>query len=446
MKRRTKGRTLREKKPTKSNLKDKRGSGKTSRSSGNRRCPETYNEESPPASQILNVIILAVFVMILVSLLVWMIDNNLRNEKSSGTIQEKQVAAGKCFDPEDLAKIPEETRIASAPKKIQRDRIFVSIASYRDSECRDTVYDLFELAEKPENIFVGVCQQNKENEEDCFDRCPDCKKRKDSGHIRVKNFEHLDAKGPCFARYQCSLLYNGEEFFLQIDSHTKFIKHWDTKLIEQWRLCEDNNAVLSTYPPTQSDLEKFEKKNFSTFSKLCNATWNNDGLPQFTAALLKSPADQKPVPSGICSAGMLFFPGRALEKCPFDPYLNFLFFGEELLFSARLWTNGFNFYTPIISVTGHHYTRKGKPKFWSDLKNFESCRRKAITRVKYILKMESSDKVDNQFLAEIDKYGLGSVRSIEEYWKYNNIDIDKAKKTKKLSINLCKDDAYKRLV
>lgn len=384
--------------------------------------------------------------MILVSLLVWMIDNNLRKEKSSGTIQEKQVAAGKCFDPEDLAKIPEETRIASAPKQIQRDRIFVSIASYRDSECRDTVYDLFELAEKPENIFVGVCQQNKENEEDCFDRCPDCKKRKDSGHIRVKNFEHLDAKGPCFARYQCSLLYNGEEFFLQIDSHTKFIKHWDTKLIEQWRLCEDNNAVLSTYPPTQSDLEKFEKKNFSTFSKLCNATWNNDGLPQFTAALLKSPADQKPVPSGIGSAGMLFFPGRALEKCPFDPYLNFLFFGEELLFSARLWTNGFNFYTPIISVTGHHYTRKGKPKFWSDLKNFESCRRKAITRVKYILKMESSDKVDNQFLAEIDKYGLGSVRSIEEYWKYNNIDIDKAKKTKKLSINLCKDDAYKRLV
>ena len=39
------------------------------------------------------------------------------------------------------------------------------------------------------------------------------------------------AKGPTYARYWCSTLWEGEEFFLQIDSHTHFIKGWDTELI-----------------------------------------------------------------------------------------------------------------------------------------------------------------------------------------------------------------------
>lgn len=359
--------------------------------------------------------------------------------------KEKQIASNKCFDPEDVQRIPQERAVAKIPRPTKMNFIFVSVASYRDSECRDTVFDLFQLADDPERIIVGVCQQNKEQEEDCFDRCPDCKKRKDSGHIKVKNFEYLDAKGPCFARYQCSLLYNGEQFYLQIDSHTKFIKGWDKILCDQWRDCNDPKAVLSTYPPTEKDLLRFEKQGFPQFSKLCTVSWNNDGLPQFTANILDSPNDKKPVPSGTASAGMLFFPGEALVSCPFDPYLNFLFFGEEILFSARLWTNGYNFYTPVLCPLAHHYGREDKPKFWSDLKNFEMCRKKAVDRVKYILKLQSSDKVDNEFLVEVNLYGLGTVRTVEEYWEYNKIDISKAMQEKSLELSLCGHNDYKRL-
>jgi hypothetical protein len=53
--------------------------------------------------------------------------------------------------------------------------------------------------------------------------------------------------------------------------------------------------------------------------------------PQFTASIEKTNKERVPVPCGIASAGMIFFPGIALHQCPFDPYLNFLFFGEELL-------------------------------------------------------------------------------------------------------------------
>src|SRR5690348_6814047 len=38
--------------------------------------------------------------------------------------------------------------------------IFISIASYRDSECSDTIDSIFNNAKYPENIYLGICEQN----------------------------------------------------------------------------------------------------------------------------------------------------------------------------------------------------------------------------------------------------------------------------------------------
>ncbi len=40
------------------------------------------------------------------------------------------------------------------------------------------------------------------------------------------------------------------------------------------------------------------------------------------------------------AAGFMFFSGAALKNVPFDPLLPYLFDGEEILYSARLWTHG----------------------------------------------------------------------------------------------------------
>ena len=50
------------------------------------------------------------------------------------------------------------------------DTIFVSIASYRDSQCSDTILDLYSKADNPELVFVGICEQNKvgHSEEICI--------------------------------------------------------------------------------------------------------------------------------------------------------------------------------------------------------------------------------------------------------------------------------------
>ena len=41
----------------------------------------------------------------------------------------------------------------------EKDRIFVSLASYRDYELRNTINDLFAKAKYKERVFVGVLNQ-----------------------------------------------------------------------------------------------------------------------------------------------------------------------------------------------------------------------------------------------------------------------------------------------
>ena len=41
------------------------------------------------------------------------------------------------------------------------------------------------------------------------------------------------ARGSVFARYLCQKMIEDEKYIFQIDSHMRFVKHWDTKLIEE---------------------------------------------------------------------------------------------------------------------------------------------------------------------------------------------------------------------
>lgn len=50
--------------------------------------------------------------------------------------------------------------------------------------------------------------------------------------------------------FPASKLYEGEEFYLQIDSHSHFAPNWDTSLMAQIdRLPDPHRGILSHYPP-----------------------------------------------------------------------------------------------------------------------------------------------------------------------------------------------------
>lgn len=306
--------------------------------------------------------------------------------------------------------------------------IFVSIASYRDDECKDTVYEMFERARYPENISVGVVQQNKADKsaEDCFDSCEKCRKRKEAGQIRVLSYDFSEARGPCFARYKASTLWRGERWYLQIDSHTKFAEGWDVTMLNQLARTNDPMAVLGAYPPTEGQMEDIVRSGYRKTISMCRGQFNGSGIPEMKGVVVDVPADSDgaPLPVAFVGAGFLCFPGHALVEVPFDPYLAFLFFGEEILFCARLWTSGYNFYAPSRSFLVHHYERGGKPRFWDDLKDFERCRDLAVKRVKYILRLDGQtlEDIPADYREDIEEYSLGHVRSIDDYWAYAGID------------------------
>ena len=61
--------------------------------------------------------------------------------------------------------------------------------------------------------------------------------------------------------------------------------------------------------------------------------------------------------SPFVGAGFQLSSADVLLEVPFDPKLDMLFVGEEILYSARLWTKGWDMYAPDINLVWHHYNR-----------------------------------------------------------------------------------------
>lgn len=43
------------------------------------------------------------------------------------------------------------------------------------------------------------------------------------------------------------------------------------------------------------------------------------------------------------------------------------YIGEEISMSARLWTSGYDIFSPTINVLNHYYVRRHYPKFWESV-------------------------------------------------------------------------------
>lgn len=304
------------------------------------------------------------------------------------------------------------------------DKIFVSVASYRDKECPMTISSLFDNAEYPERIYIGICQQNKDDDIECFDE-----QYKYANQIRIMKLPEYEAKGPTWARYLCSKLWNGEDYYFQIDSHTKLVKHWDTKLINMaYKLQGEQSSrkvVISHYPPNYDDYKENNDTIKNLVPRICKSFFNERNMISFHGAEILNTNDECYLVPYI-AAGMFFCSSKFLKELPFDPYLPYLFVGEEILLSARFWTNGWDIYTPSENIAYHYYTRKDEPKIWTDQKYSDE---EALRKVKLLLGLERGNiQVQNEL------YGMGKQRSLQDYYTFAGIDLE----NKKITKNFCK--------
>lgn len=294
------------------------------------------------------------------------------------------------------------------------ETIFVSVASYRDSECPSTLEYIFNNADHPQNIYVGVCQQNDMSDESKDVECtlPD---KNLVNNIRMIRLRHHEAKGPTWARYLCSTLYNNETYFFQIDSHTKLVKGWDTKCINMMKKLKNSgatqNPVLSHYP---ASYDNFGDDQLGV-TRICKSFFNDRGMISFEGAHHIKTDELTPTP--YVTGGFLFCEGKMLKDVPYDPYLDYLFVGEEILHSVRIWTAGYDIFTPNENIAYHEYTRAEKPKIWTD-KNYRDD--DAFEKVKELIGLKGNSGLYNDY-----KYGLGNKRTLEEYYKFAGIDLEK---------------------
>ena len=261
--------------------------------------------------------------------------------------------------------------------------IFVSIASYRDSQCQYTIRDMFEKARFPERIVAGVCHQVAPDDHECF--------MLDLDHwasqIRTYFLPHTDSKGPCFARAMIQKhLMQDEEFYFQIDSHMRFVLHWDQVLLDQLDACPSPRPVITSlqasyelprdYQPGEPDRAALSRRHGMTL--LC-ADKFGDQCPGQDDAFLRIGSRlclgevSSPPPALFWTARFHFSRSLAARECPYDPYLDYIFFGEEISMAARLFTSGWDCFNPTKVICYHLQSRSHRP-FYTEAQSLNALK------------------------------------------------------------------------
>jgi hypothetical protein len=135
------------------------------------------------------------------------------------------------------------------------DKIFVQIASYRDSELCKTVEDCILKAEFAERLTFGIVNQY--NTDDSF--YLDIDKYQKDPRFKISNVASHESSGACWARSETNKMYQNEKFTLQIDSHSRFVENWDSKIISSWQKLNDEKAIYTSYPPPYDPNDEKEK-------------------------------------------------------------------------------------------------------------------------------------------------------------------------------------------
>lgn len=292
-------------------------------------------------------------------------------------------------------------------------RIFVNIAAYRDRDCVNTIADLFAKARRPENLFIGVCWQSLSPDDDDVDPLGAHRDR-----CRILRFDVSQAEGACWARHHAQTLWRGEEYALQIDSHMRFVEYWDEKLFGMLASCPSPKPILSNYPGAFTPPDRIDSHIVSVISA---AGFDADGMLK-QGSMGHDPAHlpDAPQPTLFCGAGFIFGPAAWMSEVPYDPFLYFQ--GEEITVAVRLYTNGWDLFTPSDVLAYHDYNaRPDRPRHWVDRRDWAPMNARSVQRIRHLLGMEESR--DPDVLREIGRYGLGRVRSLGDYEAASGIDF-----------------------
>lgn len=140
-----------------------------------------------------------------------------------------------------------------------------------------------------------------------------------------------------------------------------FAQDWDATSIAMLKAAPSKKPILSHYPPSHTvDLDSEEFKS-EPGARVCGPIFSNGNVEAEMIRLEGSGEDRRklttPAFAPFTAAGYFVAYADFLHEVPFDPFLPWVFMGEEIIMSTRFWTSGYDIFSPTTSVVGHIYKR-----------------------------------------------------------------------------------------
>jgi hypothetical protein len=292
--------------------------------------------------------------------------------------------------------------------------IFINIAGYHDYELPKTINNLIQKSSGKYNLFFGVHSvfENKDNID-----IP-----------ALDNIRYISSKAPAnlspgVGRYMAHTLYNNEDYYMVIDSHSRFIENWDDILVNDiiyYQSIGHEKPVLTCYP-AMYEYDEFGNEILFSNDTVGNIVFKTDeeSIKTFKEFLniknkvvFQTSKYQKSISGGFT---FTVYPYINLNK--------YIGFEEEFAVGAMLYTNGFDLLVPSILPIYHYYSdpRSG---------TFEQYNRRGCWQYKnnldnlYKIGKESKDTIYNMFNENIiGKYHLGTQRTLAEYAEYAGLNF-----------------------
>jgi hypothetical protein len=288
--------------------------------------------------------------------------------------------------------------------------IFVQISAYQDHELSKTISDCIKKSSGNNELYFGVNLVFKED--NIFIPCVP--------NLKIKTSRAPENLGVGLGRYLANQFYDGEDFYLQVDAHTRFAEKWDEIAIDSYNLykeegCnpvltaypspywyEDGEEVLDPYPNVNAidfkteDIDLFKKtKFFHQYSKFAEGSI-------FTKSI---------------SGGSVFSSGDISLIAPNKKMFNW---GEEMLYAARLFTHGYDLMIPQKQYLYHLYYDHVKKE-----NNFRNISGSDFPDETNRVTEESNKEIYRIITNNIvSDEGLGSKRTLDDYWFYIGIGED----------------------
>ena len=291
------------------------------------------------------------------------------------------------------------------------DKIFVSIASYRDKDLENTIRDLYTKAKFPKNLFFSIVSHEFKGEEADLSWL-------DPSQYKYVQLSYKEATGVCQARALANSIMTEEwRFFMQIDSHTRVIGYWDywiMKDYEEFSKYWGEDYIISKYP-LAFGVNWEEKARVQILEPLAQYNtifplWREEeNIYVMWQAPLK---DTKKGDRVYGFAGNFSFGStKSMLQIPYDPELYFL--GEEISLGARAYCKGINIVSIPTNVAFTNYDRDNirNGHHWDD----HDWHKMDIKSRKRLMDIFS--------LKDLGEYGIADADKFEQFQKEANIKL-----------------------